>query len=120
MHVVLHLQTICMFMRVLGADDNNKTELLREISPDGNYVLRIDELGEPNSFYKIDYIQVTLYENDNSYHYYADFIADVSTNGGHAKYEIEWLEDGVQIVLTGHMSQYYILPFKTLEDSDKL
>lgn len=104
---------------------NNKTELLCEISPDGNYVLLIQEIGRHSlvfsgSIHAIDRIKVTLYENNSHFlHYGASFKADISTRSGSAKYEIEWLEDGVRIVLSGYKSEYYILPFRTLEDSEK-
>lgn len=52
--------------------------------------------------------------------YTALFEVDISSGGSYAKYAVEWLEDGVQIILSGHKSQYYILPFKTLEDADRL
>ena len=51
------------------ATGNNRTEVLREISPDGGYVLLIQELGEPSSFYAIDRLKVTLYENSSHEHY---------------------------------------------------
>lgn len=95
----------------------NKTELLREISPDGDYVLLIEELGKP-VFSHCDSIKVTLYENNNSHDYYsASFEDQILGDGGTANYEIKWLEDGVQIILSGGRAYYYILPFKTLEDS---
>ncbi|MCM1056086.1 MAG: hypothetical protein NC517_00540 [Firmicutes bacterium] len=96
----------------------NRTELLRETSPDGDYVLLIEELGTPSSFfYSLDRIQVTLCENSSHEYYCASFRADIPTRGDTAEYEIQWMEDSVQIILSGHESQYYILPFKTLEDS---
>ena len=35
------------------------------------------------------------------------------------EYEIEWLDDGVQIILSGEEqpTAYYILPYKTLEEN---
>ncbi|MCH5276077.1 MAG: hypothetical protein J1E65_09560 [Lachnospiraceae bacterium] len=49
-------------------------------------------------------------------------MADVATDGGHAGYVVEWLEDGVQIALSGseQPTAYYILPFKTLEETAKM
>ena len=101
------------------ATGNNRTEVLREISPGGGYVLLIQELGEPSSFYAIDRLKVTLYENSSHEHYYAEFRVDVSTGGGPAEFDIEWMEDGVQIVLYGNKAQYYFLPFKTFEDANR-
>lgn len=109
---------ILMWIFLDVKDGNNKTELLREISPDGKYVLLIEQLGKPG-FYAIDRIKVTLYENNTQEHYGATFRVDISTGGGSAKYEIQWLEYGVQIILSGARSEYYILPFKTLEDSKR-
>lgn len=103
-----------------GKDGNNKTELLREISPDGDYVLLIEELGKPvlySKYYASDRIKVTLYENNSHENYCESFRVEISTCGDTAQYEIEWLEDGVKIVLSGFESDYYyILPFKTSED----
>ena len=112
---------ILMWVFYEVARSNNKTELLREVSPDGKYVLLIQELGKPSpvfsgSFYTIDRIKVVLFENNNKEHYSAMFNADIPTDFVSVQYEIGWLEDGVQIVLSGFETQRYILPFKTLED----
>ena len=98
------------------------TELLREISPDGNYELVIEERGKPTFIlFPIDHIEVYLREKNTNYRerYVVTFFVVVRTGGGVADYKIEWLEDGVQIVLSGLESHYYILPFKTLEDSKR-
>lgn len=92
-------------------DSNNRIVLLRENSPDGDYELIIQEIGKPRFFYPVDRIQVTLSDNNNPGHYTA-FRVDISTGGDFAKYEIEWMEDGVQIVLSGDKFLFYILPFK--------
>lgn len=118
---VIRLILIWIFYEL--ATCNNRTELLREISPDGNYVLLIQEIGRPSlvfsgSFHAIDCVRVTLFENNDQFlHYGVSFEADISTHSGSAQYEIEWLEDGAQIVFSGYESDYYyILPFKTSED----
>lgn len=101
-----------------GNGGNNKTELFREISPKGDYILLIEEL--PNMFISpsTKRVEVTLYENNNRHeHYSATFDVDFFIGNRNADYGIEWLEDGVQIILSGVESRYYILPFKTLEDS---
>lgn len=43
----------------------------------------------------------------------------VANDGARGEYEIEWLDDGVQIVLSGEEqpTAYYILPYKTLEEN---
>ena len=94
------------------------TELLRETSPNGDYVLYIEELGEPDWPFGVDHLRVTLRENKESDTDRVSFEADVSNDGGRACCEIEWLEDGVQIALKGseQPTAYYVLPFKTLDD----
>ena len=117
--VILILIFTWIFFQI--KDAKKETELLREISPDGNYEFLIKELGKPTFFlFPIDRFRVYLYENtNNKEHYVVSFRVDVRTGGGVADYKIEWLEDGVQIVLSGLESHYYILPFKTLEDSKR-
>lgn len=43
----------------------------------------------------------------------------VANDGARGEYEIEWLDDGVQIILSGEEqpTAYYILPYKTLEEN---
>ena len=95
----------------------NSKELLRETSPDSGYVLLIEEVGE-STFSTYYTIEVTLYENSNSPECYsASFRDDVHTGGGSVHYGIEWLEDGVQVILSGTESDYFILPFKTSVES---
>ena len=109
---------IFMWIFFLIKDGKKETELLREISPDGNYELVIEEWGKPTFFlFPIDRIEVYLRENTyNQERYVATFRVNVRTGGGVAGYKIEWLENGVQIILSGVENHYYILPFKTLED----
>lgn len=115
--VVLVLILTWLFVKI--KDANKETELLHEISPHGNYELLIEELGKPTFFlFPIDRIRVHLCENTNDQErYVVTFRVDVRSEGGTADYKIEWLEDGVQIILSGIECHYYILPFKTLEDS---
>ena len=42
-----------------------------------------------------------------------------ANDGARGEYEIEWLDDGVQIILSGEEqpTAYYILPYKTLEEN---
>lgn len=117
--VVIALILMWFFYELIAG--NKETELLREISPDGNYEFLIKELGKPTFFlFPIDRFRVYLCENtNNKERYVVSFRVDVRTGGGTADYKIEWLEDSVQIVLSGLESHYYILPFKTLEDSKR-
>jgi hypothetical protein len=94
---------------------SGKTELLRESSPDGNYILIITRLGEPDWPFGSDHLRITLFEDTNSYS--VSFKADVANDGGYGNYEITWLDDGVQIALSGEEqpTAYYILPFQTAE-----
>ena len=95
-------------------------ELFRETSPNGDYVLYIRELGEPDWPFGADHLRVTLFENNkNQYYYYrVSFHADVSNDGAPADFEVEWMKDSVQVILKGseQPDAYYILPFRTLED----
>ena len=93
-------------------------ELFREISPNGDYVLYIEELGDPDWPFGADHLGVTLFENNKKQYYRVSFHADVSNDGAPAHFEVEWMEDGVQVILKGseQPDAYYILPFRTLED----
>lgn len=59
-----------------GGYGETRTELLRETSPDGGYVLLIERLGE--AAFSSDHIEVTLYENSGVPECYsASFWVDV-------------------------------------------
>lgn len=98
------------------------------MSPDGNYTLLITEVKPPDFPFGSAHVEITLFEvipEDERPHvfYRASFKADVANDGARAGYEVEWLEDGVQIALSGseQPTAYYILPFKTLgEATDKV
>lgn len=99
------------------------TELHRESSPDEKFFVLIQEIGEPGFPFGSDHIKVTLFEKRSEVHpfkpfYMVSFSADIPTDGTKAGYRVEWLDDGVQVVLQGEMSReyYYILPFKTIEE----
>ncbi len=107
------------FFTVGSTDD----ELLRELSPDGNYTLLISEVREPDFPFGEAHVKVTLFEvipEGEGYrrYYRASFKADVANDGARAAYKVEWLEDGAQIALSGQgqPTAYYILTFKTLDD----
>lgn len=99
------------------------TELHRESSPDEKFFVLIQEIGEPGFPFGNDHIKVTLFEKRSEVHpfkpfYMVAFNADIPTDGTKAGYRVEWLDDGVQVVLQGEMGReyYYILPFKTIEE----
>lgn len=120
--VLLSIETIIIVLEVLwfcfAFITNRKTELLREASPNGDYLLVIQELGTPGWPFGKDHLRISLYEKKSAHFYRVSLDADVSNDGGRASFEVEWLEDGVQIILKGseQPDAYYILPFKTLED----
>lgn len=87
-------------------NDSNDSVVLRELSPCGNYTLLIEEIDEPDFPFGKDHLQVTLFEmlpeDERLVVYYrASFQADVANDGIKADYEIEWMENGVQIALIG-------------------
>ncbi|MDE6924719.1 MAG: hypothetical protein K2O97_11965 [Acetatifactor sp.] len=114
--IVIVLLFLWIFWYIGYNFDN--VELLCETSPDGDYVLRIEETSKPVFSLYPAQIRVNLYSHIHSYAVLFD--TKVATGDGTVHYEIEWLEDGVLIILSGKESHYYILPFKTLEDSRKL
>lgn len=106
--------TLCLLFAYL----NKNTELFREYSPTCEYVLCITEIGMPAWPFGSDCVRVTLYESDSP-DKSVSFEADVRNDGAQAEYEVTWLDDGVQIALSGEeqLTSYYVLPFKTLSDS---
>ncbi len=98
------------------------TELCRESSPDEKFFVLVQEIGEPGFPFGSDRIEVTLFEKRSEEYpfkpfYMVSFTADIPTDGTKAGYRVEWLDDGVQVVLRGEKGReyYYILPFKTIE-----
>lgn len=107
-----------LILCLLLADSNKTTELFREYSPDREYILYITEIGTPAWPFGADRVRITLYKSefpDQS----VSFLADVRNDGARAEYEVTWLDNGVQIALSGEeqLTSYYILPFKTLSES---
>ena len=105
------------------AVETGEKELLREFSPDGIYGLTIRELGAPDFPFGDDHLEITLFEvipedERPRVQYRASFKADVASDGGRAGYEVKWLEDGVQIALSGseQPTAYYVMPFKAVDD----
>lgn len=102
-----------------------ETEIFREESPDCNFVVYIEEIAPPTFPFGDAHLQVTLFEviteDERPGRYYrASFKADVANDGASASYEIEWLEDGLQIALIGseQPTAYYILPFRTINSKE--
>lgn len=115
------LVVVLIFGCFLYLVDFKNTELLREASPDEKYMLVIWEVGEADFPFGDDHIKVTLYEvtpQQKFPFYTVSFTAAVANDGAPASYQVEWLEDGVQIALIGEEqpTAYYVLPFKTLND----
>lgn len=116
--ILLLIETLIIVSAVLWGCltfvNSKKTELLRETSPDGNYLLIIQELGTPDWPFGADHLKISLYEQNAEPRYRVSFQADVSNDGCTANYEIEWLEDSVQIALIGseQPTAYYVLPLK--------
>lgn len=113
--LVIVLELFFLYVSVLI---NGNTELLRECSPDGKYVLCITELGTPSWPFGADRLEIRLYESERPVNS-VSFRADVRNDGARAGYKVTWLEDGVQIALIGseQPTAYYILPFMTLEET---
>ena len=95
---------------------HKKTELVREKSPDGTYAVVIWEKGIPDALGS-DHVEVSLYETGDLGRYWISFLAEVANEGAPARYQIEWLEDGVKIRLSGkeQPDAVYILPFEATE-----
>ena len=108
--IIVFFTILCVFSLKIS----ETKELLRETSPNGNYVIVINEKGEPDWPFGADHIEVRLFENIGADGYRVSFEADVSNDGARAGYEIEWLDDGVQIALSGkeQPTAYYFLPFE--------
>ncbi|MDE6926012.1 MAG: hypothetical protein K2P59_12255 [Acetatifactor sp.] len=107
------------FYDLMLATGTEETELFRETSPDGGYTLMITEVGEPGFPFGSDRLEVTLFEivpegETPRRHYRASFMADVANDGARGVYQIEWLEDGVQVLNSEFWSppteHYFIHP----------
>lgn len=58
-------------------------------------------------------------ENERPRRYYrASFRAEVANDGARAEYKVEWLDEGVQIALSGEEqpTAYYVFPFITIDE----
>ena len=118
--LVVQFVAIVLIVKWIIPDGNGskyKIELRREISPNGDYILLIEERPDMSISRSMKCVEVTLYENNNRHERYsATFDVNFFLGYGNGDYGIEWLEDGVQVIISGSDSRYYILPFHTLED----
>lgn len=94
--------------------DHTVSEIFRESSPDGQYTVKIDRIGDPawlTGSYGYDRLTVHLFKPDTLYG--TKFSTEICTDGGYVEYAVEWLPDGVQITLSGkeQSDSVYILPF---------
>ena len=106
---------ICVFS--MNVFVNKKKEKCKEVSPNGNYVLVIHRIGDPDWPFGADHLQVSLFEKNDPASYRTSFLSDVSNDGMEADYEVTWRDDGVQIALMGseQPTAYYVLPFRSIE-----
>ena len=115
---LLIIETLLIMLVVLyecfSLKKAKETELLRENSPNCDYVLCISEIGTPDWPFGKDHLYIMFYEKDNVANYRISFYADVANDGVQAGYHVEWLDKGVLIVLKGseQPNAYYFLPFK--------
>lgn len=116
--IVISMLLLWILYQIVNA--KHTTVQFQEASPDGSYVLCIEELGSPTPvLYPMDRIRIRFRESDekeecHSVTHSVTFRVNVPTKGDKADCNVEWLDDGVRIVLSGTESQYYVLPFVTL------
>lgn len=93
------------------------TELLRETSPNGDFVIVVSEKGEPDWPFGPAHVEVSLFETGDS-GYRVSIESEVHNDGGHAGVQVAWLEESVQIVLSGkeQPDAAVLLPLRTLTD----
>lgn len=112
--IVIAIFLLWIIYQIINA--KHTTVQFQEASPDGSYVLCIEELGSPTPvLYPMDRIRIRFRESDEKEERHSiTFRVNVPTKGGKADCNVEWLDDGVRIVLSGTESQYYVLPYVTL------
>lgn len=95
-----------------GRRNGYYSELLHEQSPDGGYVLLIEE-NENSPGHSYRDVRVTICENDSDYSGYVATM-DVSVHVGNTpmNFEVEWGRDEVWLNITGVSSFQCILPLK--------
>lgn len=94
-----------------------KTELFREVSPNGDFTIVVQRRGMIDWPFGDDHLRVYLGNNEGSSYFHMAFLADVANNGAPAGYKVEWLDDAAKITLSGNeqLDAVYILPFWELE-----
>ena len=118
MSVLMAIESVLLVLAlvIIGlqwADDSHaQTELTRETDPAARYAVTIWRIGEPEWSFGPDHLKVQLSDTENP-GTDVSFEADVHSDGGHATYEIEWLENSVKITLEGieQAPSEYILSF---------
>lgn len=112
--IVIALLLLWILYQIVNS--KHTTMQFQDVSPDGGYTLCIEELGKPTPvLYPLDRIRIRFRENDEKEERYnVVFYVNVPTKGNKADCNVEWLDDGVRIILSGTESQYYVLPFVTL------
>ena len=109
---------VTLVVLIVNIAQSKETELFREVSPDGNYVLYITEIGKPTINY--DKLRITLYNeaSKNLALYRASFMAYVWNEGSPAKFDVKWTEPGAFVTLrgSGQPTAYYILPYPSIVD----
>ena len=105
--------TLTFVVLIVNIVQSKETELFREVSPDGNYVLYITEIGKPTI--ANDKLRITLHNetSKNPALYHASFTTDVWNEGRRAKLDVEWTDTGALITLkgSGQPNAYHILPY---------
>ena len=110
---------VTLVVLIVNIAQSKETELFREVSPDGNYVLYIREIGKPPLLGN-DKLRITLYNeaSKNLALYRASFMAYVWNEGSPAKFDVKWTEPGAFVTLrgSGQPTAYYILPYPSIVD----
>lgn len=111
---------LCILYVFLAIIRSGKTELLRETSPNGEYILTITEIGLPDWPFGKDHLAINFFDKDDFATYRISFSSDVANDGCKAGYEVEWLEEGVLIMLKGseQPTAYFILPYKEFVEEE--
>ena len=77
------------------------TDVGTEISPDGRYSIRFQEVGEPDFPFGNSHAKVTVYDGKAAI---KTFREDISDDGGsfiEDNYSVKWIPDGVVITFRG-------------------
>ena len=114
--LVMVLIMIWILYQVINA--KHSTLLFQETSSDGKYTLCIERLGHPTAILlPLDRFKIRFYENSEAdERYNISFRVEVPTKGSLVGYRVEWMDEGVRVILFGTESQCYILPFRTIKN----